>query len=406
MPKRVVPLTDLQIRNAKSRSAAYKLSDGGGLFLEVTPTGGKLWRLKYCRPNGKENKLHLGAYPSVSLIDARALRDEARKQLAAGLDPVQAREERAASERAAAANTFELVAREWHRVTLKQWQPHTAANILHRLQKDIFPFVGSKPIAQISTADLLIPLRLIEARGAPEIARRVAQNCKRVFNFADDTGLILRNPAERLVRALEAREEGHFAAITVYELPEFLRRFRSNEVCMGLVTHICMDIMMRVFVRTSELIETPWSEINLQEETWVIPWRRMKRGRLKVKPDKRDHDVCAPKQVWELLRRLHVLTGSGKYVFPNMRDPDRPASNGLLLKALERMGYRGGMTGHGFRALAMSALKEQLRYRHEVVDRQLAHAQKNKTDSAYDRAHYLAERREMMQAWSDFIDRQ
>jgi len=404
MPKRVLPLTDLKIRNAKSRGTPYKLSDGGGLFLEITPTGGKLWRLKYFRPNGKENKLHLGAYPSVTLVDARKFRDEARSQLEAGIDPVQAREERAATERAKAANTFEIVAREWHRVTLKQWQAHTAANILRRLEKDIFPSIGQKPISHISTADLLIPLRLIEARGAPEIAKRVAQNCRRVFNFAEDCGQITRNPAQRLVRALEVTEPGHFAAIGFSELPEFLIQFRANEVCMGLITHICMDVMMRVFVRTSELIETPWSEINLEEETWVIPWRRMKRGRLRVNPNKCDHDVCAPRQVWELLRRLHALTGRGTYVFPNMRDPNRPASNGMLLKALERMGYRGDMTGHGFRALAMSVLKEQLRYRHEVVDRQLAHAQKSKTDSAYDRAQYLEERREMMQAWSDFID--
>jgi len=404
MPKRVPPLTQLQIKNAKPREKPYKLADGGGLYLEVTPVGGKHWRMKYRQPNGKENKLHFGAFPAVSLLDARERRDRARQLLAAGADPARVRDEQARQARMAAANTFEQVAREWHQTMLAQWQPQTARDILHRFEQDVFPQIGKLAVTEIQQRDVIAAIRAVERRGALEIASRLAANCSRVFRYAVRCGLAERNPAEHLREVLAPREKGHFAAIGADGLPEFLRALNANEACMGLPVRVAMRLMLLVFVRTSELIETPWEEIDLETGEWVIPWRRMKRGKRRINPDKTDHHVCLPRQGLVLLRQLHRLTGGGTWLFPNMRDPQRPMSNNTLLKALERMGYKGDMTGHGFRSLAMSTLKEQLGYRHEVVDRQLAHAQKDKLESAYDRASYLEERRAMMQRWADYLD--
>lgn len=404
MPKSIVPLSQLQVRNAKPREKAYKLADGGGLYLEIMPTGGKLWRMKFRQLDGTENRLSFGAYPEVSLSDAREKRDQARKLIAAGRDPVRDREEAARQARMAAENTFEKVAREWHVAMLRQWQPKTAQDILHRLEVDIFPAFGNVLVTEVTPRDVLQAIRTIESRGALEIASRTAANCSRVFRYAIRCGVADRNPAETMRDVMAPREEGHFAAITSDDLPGFLRTLYANQACMGLTTRVAMRLMLLLFIRTSELIETPWSEIDLERGEWIIPWQRMKRGRRRIKPTKTDHYVCMPLQACELLRELHRLTGGGKYLFPNQRDANRPISNNTLLKALERMGYKGVMTGHGFRSLAMSTLKETLHYRHEVVDRQLAHAQRDKLESAYDRAKYLEERRAMMQRWADYID--
>lgn len=404
MPKRVPPLTQLQIKNAKPREKPYKFADGGGLYLKVTPAGGKHWRMKYRQANVKENKLHFGAFPAVSLLDAREKRDSARQLLAADVDPARAREEQARQARMAAANTFEQVAREWHQTMLGQWQPQTARDILHRFELDIFPLIGRLPVNEVQARDVLDAIRAVERRGALEIASRLAANCSRVFRYAMRCGHADRNPAEHLREVLAPREKGHFAAIGPDGLPALLRALYANEACMGLPVRVAMRLMLLVFVRTSELIETPWAEIDLDNGEWVIPWRRTKRGKRRINPDRTDHHVCLPRQGLVLLRELHGLTGGGTWAFPNMRDPGRPMSNNTLLKALERMGYKGDMTGHGFRSLAMSTLKERLGYRHEVVDRQLAHAQRDKLESAYDRAKYLEERRTMMQRWADHID--
>lgn len=251
---------------------------------------------------------------------------------------------------------------------------------------------------------MLEAIRAVEGRGAVEIAKRLTSDCSRVFKYAIRCELTERNPAALLGEILEPQKKGHFAAISADELPTFLRALSANEACMGMPTRIAMRLMLLVFVRTSELIETPWSEIDLEKGEWVIPWTRMKRGKRRIKPDKTDHHVCPTRQAVALLHQLNRLTGGGTVLFPNQRDHHRPMSNMALLKALERMGYKGQMTGHGFRALAMSTLKEQLGIRHEVVDRQLAHAPKDKLESAYDTARYLEERKTMMQHWADYID--
>jgi len=404
MPKIVTPLTDMQVRSAKPKDKPYKLADGGGMYLEVTPTGGKFWRMKYRRPNGKENRLSFGGYPEISLIEARAERTTARKLLSGGIDPAVHRDsgKRIAAEKSA--NTFEKLAREWHTNKLSTWRESTAKDTLRRLEIDIFPEIGAMPIASITHKDMIAALRKIESRGAHEVAHRIKATCARVFSYAIQSGIADRNPAANLTDVLKPVQSGHFAAITTDELPEFLAAMNKNDARLFKPTRIALHLMMLIFVRTSELIETPWSEIDLEAGEWVIPWQRMKRGKLTVNPDKTNHHVCLSTQALELLLELHALTGGGKYLFPNQRDHKKPMSNGAILMALKRLGYQNRMTGHGFRALAMSTIKERLGYRHEVVDRQLAHAQKDKIASAYDRAQFLAERKVMMQDWANYLD--
>ena len=403
MPKLATPLTDIQPRTAKPKAKPYKLTDGGGLFLLVKPDGAKYWRMGY-RFAGIERLLAFGKYPQVSLAEARDKRMAARKLLIDGIDPSQEKKDQERIRGEKAAQTFEKLAREWHANKLPTWHESTARDLLRRLEIDIFPQLGSMPIGTITHQHLIAALRKIEARGAQEVAHRVKATCARIFSYANQQGIENRNPAADLTDVLKPVKAGHFAAITADELPAFLAAMNQNDARLFKPTRIALRLMMLLFVRTSELIETPWSEIDLDAGEWIIPWQRMKRGKLTVNPDKTDHHVCLSSQALELLRDLHTLTGGGKYLFPNQRDHEKPMSNGAILMALKRLGYQNKMTGHGFRALAMSTIKERLGYRHEVVDRQLAHAQKDKVASAYDRAQFLAERKVMMQQWADYLD--
>lgn len=408
MPKRVPPLTDRQLRNARAKAQPYRLFDGDSLYLEVTPLGSKLWKFKYVRPGTPakaEARMSFGAYPEISLAEARQRREEARKLLAHGKDPGTVRKAAEEASRSRPDLAFEKIAREWHAAMLGMWQPGTAHDILHRLETDLFPAIGSQQITALTPRDILAPLRRIEERGALEVARRNAANVIRILDYAVNCGDIQRNPATTLIDALQPQARGHFAALGADDIPAFCAVLKRNHACMGPVVRIGMYLLMLVFLRTSELIETPWSEIPLGNDTepWIIPWRRMKRGRRRINPDETDHYVPLPQQARALLRELHSYTGGGDLLFPNQREASRPISNNTFLKALERMGYKGDMTCHGFRTLAMSTLKEKLHYRHEVVDRQLSHAQKDKLETAYDRARYLQERAEMMQAWADYL---
>jgi integrase len=338
--------------------------------------------MKY-RYGGKEHLLAMGVYPQLTLAMARDARDKARRLLNEGIDPGQYKKDQARIISEKAAHTFEKLAREWHSNRLSTWRESTARDTLRRLEIDIFPEIGAMPIASITHQHMIAALRKIETRGAHEVAHRIKATCARVFSYANQLGIENRNPAADLKDVLKPAQAGHFAAITADELPAFLAAMNKNDARLFLPTRIALRLMLLVFVRTSELIETPWSEIDLEKGEWVIPWQRMKRGKLAVNPDKSNHHVCLSQQALELLRELHTLTGGGKYLFPNQRDHEKPMSNGAILMALKRMGYQNKMTGHGFRALAMSTIKERLGYRHEVVDRQLAHAQKDKVASAY-----------------------
>ncbi|WP_374358154.1 tyrosine-type recombinase/integrase [Pseudoduganella danionis] len=403
MPKLAVPLTDIQPRTAKPKDKPYKLSDGGGLYLLINTDGAKYWRMDY-RYGDVRRTLAFGKYPEVTLAQARDKRLAARKLLDQGIDPSQDKKERQREQTEANANTFEKVARDWHANKRASWQERTAENILHRLEIDIFPLIGNRPIAEIKAPVILDVLRKIEKRGALDMAKRQGQVCSQIFRYAIAEGRAEYDPVPALRGALKPSDNGHHAAITPDDLPEFIRALEKNEGRMFVPTRILMRLMMLTFVRTSELIETPWSEIDLENEVWVIDWHRMKMGKRKVKPRKVNHHVFLPSQGWALLRELHAITGGNQYLFPNQRDHEKPASNGAILAALKRMGYGGKMTGHGFRSLAMGVIKERLGYRHEVVDRQLSHASGDAYGEAYDRALFLDERRVMMQQYADYLD--
>lgn len=388
-------LTATQCRNAQPREKVYKLTDGQGLYLEVMPSGAKYWQFQY-RYNNKRPRICFGVYPEISLLDAREERHKARETLRQGLDPAIERKRAKQNRAIEIANTFELVAREWHTNNLATWSPGHAKDILLRFERDVFPMIGNVPLTDLKAPDILVVIRKIEARGALELASRALQNIGRVFRYAIATGRGETDPSYRLSEALLPQKTTHYAAFDHKELPSFVFALRSNRARLHLHTQYATDLMMLTFVRTSELIKATWDEFDLEAAEWHIPAARMKM--------ERDHIVPLAKQVVAKLRYLQGLSAGRPYVLPHYSRSDRHISNNTILKALERMGYKGRMTGHGFRALAMSTIKEKLGYRHEVVDRQLAHVPANKVDRAYDRAEFLDERRVMMQDYADYID--
>ncbi len=388
-------LTNKAVQNAKPKEKLYRVFDGHGLYLEINPNGSKYWRLKF-RIGGKEKRLALGVYPEVTLADAREKRAGARKMLASGIDPSAAKTERKYLTAQNTANTFEAVAREWHEHNLEKWTPNYAADILHRLEMDIFGVIGKRPIADISPLLMLETLKKIEKRGAHEMSRRAMQYCGQIFRYAIVTGRAERNPTADLKGALKPVKHGHFSALEAKDLPEFLHALKGNEARLFIQTRLAIRLMMLTFVRTGELIQAKWAEFNFDNAEWAIPAERMKM--------RRPHLVPLSKQAVTVLRDLQKHSGNREYVFASVAKPRQHMSNNTILKALERLGYKGRMTGHGFRSLAMSTIKEKLGYRHEVVDRQLAHAQRNKVDAAYDRAQFLSERRKMMQEWADYLE--
>ena len=389
-----MPLTDASCKNAKPKEKPYKLADGFGMYLEVRPTGARYWRMKY-RHAGKEKRLAFGVYPEVSLLEARKKRDAARRLLDIGTDPGQAKRIKKRQDAVNNENTFEAVARQWHAKMVDAWTPRHADNVLHRLEVDIFPLLGKRPIADIDAPEILDTLQQVENRGAREIAKRLGQNCGQIYRYAIVTGRAKYNPAADLKGALKPVIEGHYAALTAKELPEFIRTLDRNEARLFPLTRLAIRLMMLTFVRTGELINARWEEFDIDGGEWVIPGERMKM--------RKEHIVPLSSQAIAVLREIQVF-GAGELVFPNQTNPKKGMSNNTILYALGRLGYKGRMTGHGFRALAMSTIKEKLGYRHEVVDRQLAHAHKNKVDKAYDRAQFLEERKIMMQQWADYLD--
>ena len=390
-----MPLTDSVCRNVKPADKAQKLYDSGGLFLQVTPKGQKYWRLKY-RFADKEKLLALGVYPTIPLIEARKKRDAAKDKLANGIDPALAKKDDKRKLRVKSENTFESIAREWHAHQKQHLTPSYWNSILTRLQADIFTQIGAYPIQDITAPQILDALRLIEKRGAHDIAKRSLQMCGQVFRYAIVTGRTDRNPATDLRGALKPARASHYAAITIKELPEFVKTLERNDARLYALTRLAIRFMMLTFVRTGELIKAQWHEIDEQNAVWEIPAERMKM--------RRPHIVPLSKQALAIIQELKTYKGAGDHLFPSQIKPRNHMSNNTILKALERMGYKGRMTGHGFRALAMSTIKEKLKYRHEVVDRQLAHAQRNKIDAAYDRAQFLDDRTIMMQEWADYLD--
>lgn len=391
-------LTDTACRNAKPKEKPYKRADGGGLYLYVKPDGAKYWRLKYYFL-GTEKLMALGIYPIVSLQEAREKRDAAKRLLDAGQDPNLVKKERKRQSIERHKNTFEVVAREWHENQKAKWSENHALNVMRRLDVDVFPYIGQRPIADIDPPELLDVLRKIEKRGALDVTARVKQISGQVFRYGIATGKCERDPSADLKGALKVGKVSHFATLDIKEVPDFLSTLERNHARLFPRTQRAIKVLMLTFVRTGELINATWDEFDLDKGQWEIPGWRMKM--------RNPHIVPLSRQVVELLREQKEETGhlKTKWVFPSQVRPKEPMSNNTILFAIGRLGYKGRMTGHGFRALAMSNIKEKLGYRHEVVDRQLAHAQRSKVDRAYDRAQFLDERKKMMQEWADYIDK-
>jgi integrase len=390
-----MPLTDVAIRNAKPTDKPRRITDGDGMYLEITPAGGKLWRFKY-RFARKEKRLALGAYPATGLKEAREKRDAARKLLAAGIDPGEQRKaERAAGEERAA-NSFEVVAREWFGKQSKTWAESHSSKILLRLENYLFPWLGKRPIADIAAKELLAVIRRIEDRGAIESAHRTLQNCGQIFRYAIATGRAERNPASDLRGSLTPAKSTHRAAITdPGAIGQLLRA--SHDYQGSLVTRCALRLAPLLFVRPGELRAMEWSELDLDSAEWNIPAERMK--------TRQAHLVPLADQAVEILRELHPLTGRSRYVFPSARSPKRPMSNNAVLSALRRMGFaKEEMSGHGFRAMARTVLDEVLHVRPDYIEHQLAHAVRDANGRAYNRTTHLAERRRMMQQWADYLD--
>jgi len=388
-------LTAIQCKAFKPKEKPYKKSDGFGMYLEVMPNGSKYWRMKY-RINDKEKRLAIGVYPQVSLAEAREKRDQAKEQLRNGDDPALLKKQEKLLRNLNAVNTFELIAKEWHLYNEDRWTPSYGAEILNRLEKDIFPHIGALPISEIKPPIILQTIRKIEARGANEIARRTLQCCGQVFRYAIGEGKAESDPTRDLVGNLKPYKKTHYAAFTSKELPTFLRALENNDARLYAQTRRTMKLMLLTFVRTSELIKAKWEEFDFDKALWIIPAERMKMGK--------EHVVPLSKQALEILKEQKELTGQWQWVFPNQVRPIKPMSNNTILKALERMGYKGAMTGHGFRALARTTIREELRYDSEVIEKQLAHKTLAAHGEAYDRTQFIDQRTKMMEDWSNYLD--
>lgn len=387
-------LTDIAIKSSKPRESAYKLTDGRGLQLHITPQGSKLWRWAY-RHEGKQKLMALGVYPDVSLAQARDKADLARKLLATGTDPMAARKSEKIARRLAVENTFAAVAKNW-------WESWKAARsdshtvyVWRRLEADVFPAIGTRPIAEIEALELVAMMKTIEKRGALDIAKRSLQTCSQIFRYAIAHGVTKRNPAVEIRPSdvLASRKKQNYARVEGKELPQLLRKI---EVYNGsTITRVAIKLMAMTFVRTSELIGARWEEFDLDSARWDIPASRMKM--------KAPHTVPLSTQAVTLLKSLHTLTGHSPLLFPGERDHERSMSNNTILGALDRMGYARRMTGHGFRGIASTLLHEQ-GWPHEHIELQLAHQERNQVSASYNHAMYLQPRAEMMQAWSTYLD--
>ncbi|HSD17218.1 MAG TPA: integrase arm-type DNA-binding domain-containing protein [Thermomonas sp.] len=388
-----MPLSDVAVRKAKVTDKVQRLFDGGGLYLEVTPTGGRLWRQKY-RFGGKEKRLAHGTYPDVSLAEARERRDAARKLLAAGVDPGEHRKAEKAAGAERAGNSFEVVAREW--LDKRDWVEGYKAKVTAWMVNDVFPYIGSRPVADLTAPLFLSVARRIEERGAIESAHRILQNCGQVMRYAIATGRAERNPVADLKGALTPPPERHHAAITDLEALGGLLR-AIDGYSGGMVTRQALKLAPLTFVRPGELRSATWSEFDFDAAEWNIPAERMK--------TRQPHLVPLSTQAVALLEELWNLTGKRLHVFPSTRDPKRPMSANTVNAALRRMGFdKDTMTGHGFRATARTVLDETLGFRPDFIEHQLAHAVRDPNGRAYNRTAHRAERRKMMQAWADYLD--
>jgi integrase len=386
-------LTDTSIRNAKPQRKATRLFDERGLYVEISPAGGKWWRFKY-RFNGKEKRLSLGTYPSVGLRDARDRRDAARRLLAGGIDPSQNRKAQKSAGTDRAANSFEVVAREWFAKYSANWVAKHSERIIRLFERDIFPWLGGRPIAEITAPEVLTVVRRIESRGALETAHRALGNCGQVFRYGVATGRAERDPSGDLRGALPPVRGEHFAATTNPD--RFVEILCVMDGYKGTFPVRCaLRLAPLIFVRPGELRSALWEDIDLDRAEW----------RYTVTKTNTPHIVPLSRQAVNILRDLRPLTGHGRYVFPGARSNKRPMSDNAILAAMRRMGIdKEEMSGHGFRAVARTILDEELGVRPDFIEHQLAHAVRDPNGRAYNRTAHLPERQRMMQQWADYLD--
>jgi integrase len=396
-------LTDLALRNAKPGDKPRRLSDGGGLFLEIRPNGAKYWRMAY-RFTGKQKLLAFGVYPEISAPEARKAAQLAKEHLAAGRDPGLVK--KVLKGENCTENTFQAVAEEWIEKFKHMWTESHFKNISGRLKRDIYPWIGNRPIGEITAPELLSVLRRIETRGHLESAHRASTNAGQVFMYAIATGRAERNPAADLKGAIPPPTVRHMSAITdpeqVGELMRAIARYHGSPL-----TKYALQLAVHVFLRSGEMRLAEWTEIDFAKAEWRIPISRMKgKKRDKEANPSAYHLVPLATQVIDILREAQALSGQGKYLFPGLRSPLRPMSDATLTNALRRMGYsQEELHVHGLRATARTLIRQELRFDEEPIERQLGHAVKGPLGAAYNRADFIEERKRMMQAWADYLEK-
>ncbi len=387
-----MPLTDTRIRTAKPTRTPYKLADSAGLHVEVRPSGAKLWRYRY-RIAGRENVFAVGHYPQLSLANARTERDKARALIKQGIHPAHNRQAQRVAQVAENRNTFEAIAREWIEQRRARWSAYYLRQVERSLQADAYPYIGTLPMRSITAAHLLEIIKRAEKRGAETVAILLRQWCSGIFRFAVATLRADADPAAALKGAIDRPKVQHSKPLARNAIPDFLKAMESYGGFR--TTVIAMRLLMLTFVRTAELRGAEWKEFDLDGAEWRIPAERMKM--------REPHIVPLSAQAVELLRELYTLTGGQHWLFPNYRRPKTCMTATTINRALERMGYGGKFSGHGFRATASTMLNE-MNYRSDLIERQLAHAERNKVRASYNQAEYMPERIEMMQAWANLID--
>ncbi|MBK0415896.1 tyrosine-type recombinase/integrase [Chromobacterium haemolyticum] len=396
-----MPLTDAAIKNAKPREDGkhLKLTDGQGLSLWIMPTGAKYWRLKY-RINGKEKLLALGVYPEVSLKEARLKRDDARKQIADGEDPASIRKMDKVIKLAAASNTFEAIALEWHQRESHEWSVAHSERVLSAMKSHIFPYIGDRPISEIRPLELLEVLRKVESAGNIDTTKRLRQRCSAVFRLAILTGRCDNDPAAPLTDALKSQQSTPRKALMREDIPGFLEALEKYDG--NLQTKLMMKLMLLTFTRVGEMAMARWEEIDFDKALWTIPpeHRKLPEKSKKTAPP---HLVPLSKQALDVLRQLYAISGGREHIFPNRNSPRRPMSPETLRRALHRMGFRGKADVHGFRSTASTILNEE-GFNPDAIERQLSHIETNKVRATYNRAQYMEERRKMMQWWANKLN--
>ncbi|KHT22162.1 tyrosine-type recombinase/integrase [Pectobacterium carotovorum] len=387
-----MPLTDVKVRSAKPEDKAYKLTDGEGMHLMVHPNGSKYWRLQY-RFDGKQKTLALGVYPEITLSEARQRRDEAKRQIATGIDPSEQKKVDKQLRQTLVDNTFKAIALEWHEYKRPNWSKGYAEDLMEAFENDIFPDIGKRPVAEIKPLEMLTSLRKLEKRGVLDKLRKIRQACNQVFRYAIVTGRAENNPASELASALPPPKATHYPHLLPDELPDFLRALSTYSGSK--VTQLATRILMLTGVRTIELRQAEWKEFDFEKGLWEVPKERMKM--------RRPHLVPLSDQVIDALRQLHAITGRYNLVFPGRNDITKPMSEASINQVLKRIGYHGKATGHGFRHTMSTILHEQ-GYNTAWIELQLAHVDKNTIRGTYNHAQYLEQRRGMLQWYGDFID--